>query len=193
MKSPGNYLGSAPDAAKRPSLYVFAGLPGVGKTTLARLLAKRLAASYLRVDTIEKALLDLCSFAAEGEGYRLAYRVAADNLQLGTSVVADSCNTIGLTRREWRDVAADNNAGCCDIEIICSDTNEHRDRVANRNTTISGLRLPSWGEVQQREYEPWDTDRIVVDTAGITIEDSFDQLLALLRKNSQSRVVSSAP
>ena len=81
-----------------PTLYIFAGLPGSGKTTLSRQLARRFGAAYLRIDTIEQALRDLCGVAVTGEGYRLSYRVAADNLQLGVSVVADSCNPIELTR-----------------------------------------------------------------------------------------------
>lgn len=180
MKSAGTIGGLAPGAAGLPTLYVFSGLPGTGKTTLAMLLAKRLAAAYLRIDTVEKALLDLCSFNAEGEGYRLSYRVAADNLRLGVSVVADSCNTMELTRREWQAVAAANGANCSDIEICCSDEAEHRSRVETRDGGSEGLYLPSWTEVQNREYEPWQSDRIVVDTSGQTIDESFDVLMALL-------------
>lgn len=77
---------------KTPTLYIFSGLPATGKSTLAELLARRLGAAYVRIDTIEQALRDLCSVDVQGEGYRLAYRVAADNLRLGISVVADSCN-----------------------------------------------------------------------------------------------------
>lgn len=52
----------------------------------------------MRIDTVEQAIRDLCDFNVEGEGYRLSYRIAADNLKLGISVVADSCNPIDLTR-----------------------------------------------------------------------------------------------
>jgi predicted kinase len=38
-------------------LIVFAGLPGTGKTTLARKLAKTLPAFLVRIDTIEQALI----------------------------------------------------------------------------------------------------------------------------------------
>lgn len=38
-------------------LIVIGGLPGIGKTTLARLLAARLGAVHLRVDTIEQAIV----------------------------------------------------------------------------------------------------------------------------------------
>ena len=180
MKSTGSLGGLAPGDGERPTLYVFAGLPGTGKTTLAKLLAKQMAAAYLRIDTVEQALLDLCSFNAEGEGYRLSYRVAADNLRLGVSVVADSCNTMELTRREWQAVAAANGALCSDIEICCSDEAEHRRRVETRDGGSQGLYVPSWAEVQNREYEPWQSDRVVGDTAGKTIGESCDELFVLL-------------
>jgi predicted kinase len=83
------------------AFFIFSGLPGSGKTTLAKALARRIGGAYIRIDTIEQALRDLCAVNVEAEGYRLAYRVASDNLRAGLSVVADSCNPIELTRREW--------------------------------------------------------------------------------------------
>jgi len=41
-------------------LIVFAGLPGTGKTTLARALSQAVQASCLRIDTIEQALRNTC-------------------------------------------------------------------------------------------------------------------------------------
>ncbi len=90
---------------KKAILYIFSGLPATGKTTLSQKLAKHLKVSYLRIDTVEQALRDLCSTQVVGEGYRLAYRIASDNLNLGNSVIADSCNPIELTRKEWQEVA----------------------------------------------------------------------------------------
>jgi predicted kinase len=57
-----------------PTLIAFAGLPGTGKTTIARELARRIGAVYLRIDTIEQALRASRSFAGEIEdaGYRAA-------------------------------------------------------------------------------------------------------------------------
>jgi predicted kinase len=37
-------------------LISFSGLPGVGKTTVARALARQIGAAYIRVDSIEVAL-----------------------------------------------------------------------------------------------------------------------------------------
>jgi len=159
-----------------PTLYVFAGLPGGGKTTLSRMLAQHIGATHLRIDTIEQALRDLCSFDVQGEGYRLAYRVAADNLRLGLDVIADSCNPIELTRNEWRQVAIDANATPIDVEVVCSDKVEHRRRVEGRASTVPGLKLPTWQEVESREYHPWSRDRIAIDTAGRSQNACFDEL-----------------
>lgn len=169
----------------QPTLYVFAGLPGSGKSTLAKLLARHLGATYLRIDTIEQALRDLCAIAVQGEGYRLAYRVAADGLALGTSVVADSCNPIDLTRREWREVAHAAGARHVDVEVTCSDADEHRSRVETRRSEVPGLKLPTWREVVEREYHPWTVERVVIDTAGRTEQECVDELLMELRRNAK--------
>ncbi len=159
-----------------PKLYLFSGLPGSGKTTLSRRLAAESKAIHLRIDTIEQALRDLCDVEVGGEGYRLAYRVAADNLDLGLSVVADSCNPIELTRREWEAVAKARSVEYINIEVICSDEHEHRRRVQSRPNSVPNLVLPTWEEVEAREYHPWTSPRITIDTARVSPEMSYQKL-----------------
>lgn len=156
-----------------PSLIIFAGLPATGKTTLARLLACRLGATYLRIDTIEQALRESGAFAGpmDDVAYRIAYAVAADNLRGGQSVVADSVNPLRITREAWRATAKGTGARVVEIEVMCSDVAEHRRRVESRVTDIPGLQLPGWQEIIEREYDPWDGERVVVDTANRTVEE----------------------
>ncbi len=165
----------------KPVLYIFSGLPGVGKSTLARALARFTAAAYVRIDTVEQALRDLCAIEVQGEGYRLAYRIASDNLGLGRSVVADACNPIELTREEWHRVALDAGARYVDLEVICSDPVEHRRRVEARAAEIPGLVLPRWQEVQARVYHPWTSEHITIDTAGQPADASVAGLVRELR------------
>lgn len=160
-----------------PTLFIFSGLPGTGKSTLAQRLASRLGAMYLRIDTVEQALRDVCGIRVEGEGYRVAYRIARDNLLIGADVIADSCNPIELTRREWRDVAAASHARAVDIEIVCSDRNEHRQRVETRTADVPGLRFPTWREIIEREYHVRSAKPITIDTAGKSVDWCVDELL----------------
>jgi DNA polymerase III delta prime subunit len=41
---------------QRPMLIIFGGLPGVGKTTVARELARQIGALHLRIDSMEQAI-----------------------------------------------------------------------------------------------------------------------------------------
>ena len=154
---------------------------------MAKAVAKRVGGAYIRIDSIEQALRDLCAVNVEGEGYALAYRLAADNLRLGLNVVADSCNPLELTRRAWEGVALDAGAPYVNIEVICSDIRQHRDRVQARIADVAGLKLPAWPEVLSREYAPWNAERLVIDTAGRSPAESAAELLALLSNHAAAQ------
>jgi predicted kinase len=159
-------------------MIIFAGLPGTGKTTIARTLAQQINAVFLRVDSIEQALRD--SGATDQEigdaGYRVGYAIAEDNLRLGFTVVADSVNPIALSRDAWVAVAERAHVNYVQVEIMCSDKNLHRRRLETRSSDIHGLKLPTWQDVIDREYQPWDGKHIVIDTAGKSATDSVREL-----------------
>jgi len=158
-------------------LIVLGGLPGAGKTTIARELARQLGAVHLRIDSIEQALRDWRpGHSLNDAGYRVAYMVAADNLSIGRIVIADSVNPLPVTRDAWVAVAKRTRTQVVEVEVICSDPDEHRRRAENRVTDIPGLRLPTWHEIVSREYHPWDRKHLVVDTARQNVEQSVQML-----------------
>ena len=71
-----------------------AGLPGVDKSALSKRLSDVSGATHFGIDSLEQALRDLTGIDVESEGYRLAYRIVADNLALRHPLVADPCNPI---------------------------------------------------------------------------------------------------
>jgi predicted kinase len=163
-------------------LIVFGGLPGTGKSTIAGLLAERLKAVYLRIDTIEQALRT-CGTLPAGvltEGYAVAYRLAEDNLRAGGTVVADSVNPLAVTRDAWVAVAERAAVPVVEIEVVCSDAAEHRRRVETRTTDVPGLALPTWDTVQRRDYDAWTRPRIVLDTASGSPGNAVDGLLRMV-------------
>lgn len=154
-----------------PLLIVAGGLPATGKTTVAAELARRTGFAFLRVDTIEQAILRSTPLGRPlgPVGYVVAREVAADLLRTGVGVIAECVNPLAVTRDGWRAVGPATGAQVLEIEIVCSDPAGHRRRAETRDTGIPGLRAPTWAEIVACEYEPWHRDRLVVDTAGRSI------------------------
>ncbi len=163
-------------------LIIFGGLPGVGKTAIARELARHLGAVYLRIDSMEEAIRasGMVSQPLNDAGYRVAYAVAEDNLRIGRTVIADSVNPLKLTRDAWIEVANRAKVRAIEIEIKCSDISEHRRRVETRFADTPGSRVVTWEEVTSREYHAWDREHLVVDTADGSVEQSVNTLRAAL-------------
>lgn len=159
-------------------LIILGGLPGTGKTTISRALASRRGAAYVRVDEIEQALVRCGDPEIGTKGYAVAYAVASSNLLLGLDVIADSVNPVEESRIGWRTVATQINAPFLEIEIVCTDLIEHRRRVEARSADIAGHQQPSWDTVTSQKYATWATDRVLVDTAKLNVDQAVKAIEA---------------
>ncbi len=160
-------------------LLVFSGLPGTGKSTIAKRLASELSATYVRVDEIESTLAQGTSLGHDvgPAGYLVAFAIARSNLICGNTVIADSVNPVPDSRQGWRSVAEAAGTSVLEIEVICSNEDEHRRRVMGRTPDVPGLALPTWEMVKARHYVPWTTDRLVIDTALLGPDEASTQIL----------------
>lgn len=186
MSEAGRYVDrvvSLPASLRRtPVLLVIGGLPATGKTTIARRLAARLHAAYVRIDSIETAIARAEGAAEQTNGwalppgYEVGYAVAADQLRTGLDVVAESVNPLRVTREAWRQAGLGVGARVVEVETVCSDAVEHRRRAEGRVLDIPGLAKPTWWQITHREYDSWHRDRVVVDTAVVSVEDAVQEL-----------------
>ncbi|MBB4198076.1 kinase [Rhodoblastus sphagnicola] len=165
-----------------PKLIILSGLPGVGKSTLARALALELGALWLRIDSIEQGIRDsgVAKGSLDDAGYRAAQAIAADNLGLGHIVIADCVNPWEITRDAWRAVGVGAGVPVVEFELVCSDREEHRARVESRTVAIANLTPPSWEEVLARDYRPWRRAPVRIDTAGKSVGECLKLMCSAL-------------
>lgn len=128
-------LGAATEAATLPLLVVTAGLPAAGKSTIAEVVGNRLGMPVLSVDPIEVAILSAGIDAQQPTGlaaYLVAEAMAEGVLASGRGVVIDAVNAVEPAREQWVRLAARQNAVLRFVEVVCSDPEIHRERLANR-------------------------------------------------------------
>ena len=153
-------------------LIVLSGLPGVGKTTIAKALLAQIQAVYVRVDAIEHALRQCMGDDADigAAGYMVGVAITASNLKVGNSVIADCVNPVPESREAWRNVARDiAGTPLIELEIRCGDENEHRRRVEERLPDIAGFQLPTWSSVKSHRYVAWTEPHMALDTAVLSV------------------------
>lgn len=165
-------------------LIVFAGLPGSGKSTIARELGRRSPAPVLSVDPVEAALLRSGIDREQPTGlaaYVVVEAMAAEVLSLGQTVVVDAVNDAEEAREQWRNLAGRQGAPLAWIEVVCSDPDLHRHRLAGRDRGLPGFPEPTWASLEARRpgLTAWTDERLVLDSVRgtqINVETALDHL-----------------
>ena len=160
-----------------------AGLPGAGKSTVAEVVGNRLGYPVISVDPIESAILSAGIDSDQPTGlaaYLVAETIADAALANGLSIIVDAVNAVDPARQQWVDLAKKHDESLRFIEVVCSDSELHRERLEARNRNLTHLPEPTWHAVEQSldEYSDWTgataaAERITLDSVqplGVTVE-----------------------
>ena len=168
-----------------PMLVVVSGLPGTGKTAVARSLADRLGAVHLSIDPVENAMLGAGAERGWTTGvaaYEAVRVMAQDNLVRGLTVVVDAVNDSEAARDTWRRAGAAAAAPVRFILLRLDDEAEHRRRLHGRERGLEHVGEPTWDAVRGRAeaYEPWMGECSEVD-ASQTLDEVVTRVLGVIR------------
>jgi len=141
-------------------LIAMAGLPGAGKSTIAEVVGNRLGFAVLSVDPIESAILSAGIDSDEPTGlaaYLVAEAIADAALANGQSIIVDAVNAVDPAREQWVELAEKHHEKLRFIEVICTDTEIHRERLETRDRNLAHIPDPTWHQVEQSldEYADW--------------------------------------
>lgn len=166
----------------KSTLLVISGLPGVGKTTVGRLIAEQSQSFHLSVDPVHDALLStgLADCWNVGVGAYESVRVMTEaNLLLGRCVVVDVVNDSEPARETRRTAARRTGSELVFVLLTRADEDEHRRRLEERERGHGHLPEPTRDEVQKRsaEYPEWTDNQLVVDISHMNPDEVSDRIV----------------
>ena len=143
-------------------LVVVCGLPGVGKTTVARMVADRLGVEPLRTDVVRRELFPDPSYTDEERlaVYETLFDRARARLDRGTDVVLDGTFADAAPRERTRELAATAGTERRIVRVTCEEP-VVRERIAGRT-----------GDESDADFEVYRFFESTFDEAGPSAEDT---------------------
>lgn len=172
-----------------PALIIVSGLPGVGKSTLARALAGRLHIPLLAIDSL-LGIIPYPPVEPNASYWAMLHQVlfgfADTQLSLGLSVVLDAVFH-GEERQSARQLATRHKADFRAVYLYCSDEVAWRERVERRlDTAPPEDGVARWRDIQESRklFAAWDeAEALFVDAM-----DSMETNLLKIMKYVQDCV-----
>jgi predicted kinase len=170
------------------SLIILSGLPGCGKTTLARLLVRELRLPILTIDDVVDAIpehlaMHNADYFWEDMVHILLHLVDAQ-LAWGHSVIVDSV-FMGVdenqTQHRWSDrqrayeIAQRRGVNFRPIYLYISDEAIWRERLAQRARQFPDAPVATWTQVdtQRRYFQPWHPGQALFLDGLNSVDDNF--------------------
>ncbi|WP_255193802.1 AAA family ATPase [Natronobeatus ordinarius] len=159
----------------RPTLIVYCGLPGVGKSAASAYTAEQLSTERYRSDQVRKRLFPDPEYTDEETvaTYEELLACARSELEAGADVVLDATFRSKRFRDRAAALASEVDAAVVYVHVTC-DVDVVRERLENRTETISDAEFEQHLQLK-RAFEPIERDHVVIDNSG-SLEETYRQI-----------------
>ena len=157
-------------------LIVICGLPGTGKTTIAKALSQQVGAALFRTDAIRKEMMRENTYTEREKNsvYESMFAAADEKLRNGEDCVLDGTFYKKSLINEARIVAEKNGSRFHLIECVLHEK-DVKERISKRKKDESDADFSVYHTVK-KSFEPITEKHIVVDTSK-GIKDCTDKVL----------------
>lgn len=165
------------EVIEKPQLVLMAGLPGVGKTTLAKKIEKKLQYTLIEKDAIKDELLKILNEDQAGrEAFDQAFALVKENLDNGKSVILDSSALIPFVLDQAMSLSHDLDVS---MKIILCTIDEpiRKHRLYTRHERPSQRRCREVGQAELQRLLPE-----LPDEATLVIRTEDGKLLKYTKK-----------
>lgn len=162
-------------------LFVFCGLPGTGKTSVANSIAKKMNASVISTDYVRKKLFETPTYKNWEKAlvYRVMY-LLAEHLSKTDTCILDAVFTKEQHRNIAKEIARRNKVPIYFVEFVCDEEVVFK-RIAGKRRVLSDADYQIYLKLK-KEYEPINFDHITIDTT-----DGIDTAAVRLEEELKSR------
>ncbi len=169
----------------KTTLVIFSGLPGTGKTALAKLAAATLKMPLLRIDDIVAAIPDRMRIHADpfwDDLIGILLSLVGAQLELGIGVIVDSV-FMGADRMQAYNLAMRNKAAFRPIYTYISDETVWRERVTCRaEASRPEDKVATWETIreQRKAFWPWKEGSALFVDAIHPVESNLERVVEFI-------------
>jgi len=151
---------------KQASLILVCGLPGAGKSTVAKQIAEETKALMFNTDAVRKKLFEEPAYTQKEKDmvYKLLFEMADKFLKMSRNVVLDGTFYREDLRKGARKIAEKNKSRFMIVEVVCSEKTT-RSRLGERAKTrcASDADFRVYRKIRER-FEPIRQKHFIVDS-----------------------------
>lgn len=159
----------------RARVIVLCGLPGVGKTTVGRLIADRIDGRLLRTDVIRKELVEEPAYTDDETErvYRTVFERATESVAAGTPAILDGTFRDEPLRERAAAAAHEADAPVQFVKVTCEES-VAVERIRNRSDDESDAEVEDYDHFRDI-FDPLTREHVSIDNSG-SVEEAREQV-----------------